>query len=79
MGSSETGFSRCRFKFGETVAVSWDERTAVSAPVTLVAEYWSDFFYAAAIVPLSSAWMLVWDHNQHFSFGIASHKPDEAI
>jgi hypothetical protein len=64
----------------ETVIVSWDERTAVAAPFTLVAEYWSDFFYPgddAVIVPPSIAWMLVWDHEEHFSFGIASHEPGE--
>lgn len=67
----------------ETVIVSWDARTAVAAPFALVAEHWSDFFYRAsddaAIVPASVAWMLVWDHEEHFSFGIASHEPGEDI
>jgi hypothetical protein len=66
----------------ETVIVSWDEDTAVTAPFAVVAEYWSDFFYGssddAAIVPPGVAWMLVWDHEGTFHFGIASPEPGEA-
>jgi hypothetical protein len=54
----------------ETVIVSWDEDTAVTAPFAVVAEYWSDFFYGssddAAIVPPGVSWMLVWDHEGTF-------------
>jgi len=39
-----------------TVIVSWDARTAVTAPFRLVADCWSDFFYPAsddaAVIPL---------------------------
>ena len=66
----------------ETVIVSWNASLAVTAPFALIAEYWSDFFYGAsedaAIVPPSVAWMLVWDHEEHFSFGITSQKPPKA-
>jgi hypothetical protein len=66
----------------ETVIVSWDEETAVSAPFAAVAEFWSDFFFVssddAAIVPPGVAWMLVWDHTGRFHFGITSLDPDEA-
>ena len=66
----------------ETVIVSWNKRTAVTAPFAFVAEYWSDFFYAssddAAIVPPDVAWMLVWDHREHFEFGLASPEPGKA-
>ena len=30
----------------QTVIVSWDANTAVSAPFAVVAEYWSNFYYA---------------------------------
>jgi hypothetical protein len=66
----------------ETVIVSWDEDTAVTAPFAVVADYWSDFFYGssddAAIVPPDVAWLLVWDHEGTFHFGIASPQPGEA-
>jgi hypothetical protein len=66
----------------ETVIVSWNEDTAVTAPFAVVAEYWSDFFYLssddAVIIPPSVAWMLTWDHGGTFHFGIASREPGEA-
>lgn len=65
----------------ETVIVSWNEDTAVTAPFAVVAGYWSDFFYLssddAAIVPPSVAWVLVWDHHGTFHFGITSPEPSE--
>ena len=58
----------------ETVIVSWDAHTAVTAPFGLVATYWSDFFYPAsddaAVIPLPVDWMLVWHHEERFEFGI---------
>ena len=60
----------------ESVIVSWDAQTAVTAPFGLVVKYWSDFFYPAsddaAVIPRRTDWMLVWHHLESFEFGIPS-------
>ena len=59
----------------QTVIVSWDRATAVTAPFPLIAEHWSDFFYPssddAAVIPARVEWMLAWHHEEAFEFGLA--------
>ena len=65
----------------ETVIVSWDARTAVTASFAVVAKYWSDFFYPssddAVVLPLNVEWMIVWDHHESFEFGKALPESDD--
>ena len=59
----------------QTVIVSWDNNLAVTAPFAIVAKYWSDFFYPsgddAVVTPPTLEWLLVWDHEESFEFGLA--------
>ena len=54
--------------------VSWEPRLAVSAPFSLIAEHWSDFFYPssddALVTPHTVDWLLTWDHDERFEFGV---------
>lgn len=60
----------------QPVVVSWDKRTAVLTTWKVFHTYWDDFCYPSSddvtVVPLSGEWLLWYDHEERFVFGLLS-------
>jgi hypothetical protein len=58
----------------QSVVVSWDPHRAVLTTWKVFYTYWDDFCYPSSddvtVVPLSGEWLLWYDHEERFVFGL---------